>query len=101
MHIKLQPVVSDLTGETGMALMRAILAGERDPVPLAHLRHDRGQHDEDTMAKALHGHWREEHRVALAHAVALYDLDHQQISACDRQSEAHRATCAERRASEA
>lgn len=50
MHIKLQPVVSERTGETGMAIMRAILAGERDPVPLAHLRHARCQHEEDTLA---------------------------------------------------
>jgi transposase len=71
MHITRQHIVSDLTGETGMASMRAILAGERDPVPLAHLRNDRGQHDEATMAKALHGPWREEHLVAVAQAVAL------------------------------
>ena len=72
MNIKLQHVLSDLTGETGMAIIRAILAGERDPVPLAHFRNDRCQHDEDTMAKALHGHWREEHLFALAQAVALW-----------------------------
>lgn len=101
MHLKLQQGVSDVTGETGMAMSRAILAGERAPVQLAHLRTDRCQQDEATMAKALHGHWREEHRLALAHAVARYDTYHQQLSACDRQSAAPLATCAERRASEA
>jgi transposase len=101
MNLKLQHVVSDLTGETGMAIIRAILAGERDPVQLAHLRNYRCQHDEATIAKALHGHWREEHLFALAQAVALYDMYHQQISACDRQIEAHLATFAERSASEA
>jgi hypothetical protein len=61
MHRKLQHVVSDVTGETGMASMRAIRAGERDPVRLARLRHERCHHDEATIAKALHGPWREEH----------------------------------------
>jgi transposase len=55
MNITLQHVVSDVTGETGMAIMRAMRAGERDPVPWARLRHDRGQHDEAASAKALHG----------------------------------------------
>jgi transposase len=84
-----------------MAIMRAILAGERDPVQVAHLRNGRCQHDEATIAKALHGHWREEHLLALAQAAALYDMYHQQISACDRQIEAHLATFAERSAGEA
>jgi transposase len=101
MHITRQHVVSDLTGKTGMAIIRAILAGERDPAPWAHLRHDRGQHDEATIAKALHGHWREEHLLALAQAVALYDMDHQQISAWDRQIDAPLETFAECSAHEA
>jgi transposase len=71
MNIKLQHVVSDVTGETGMAIMRAMLAGERDPETLARLRNDRCHHDEETIAKALHGQWREEHLLALAQAVAL------------------------------
>jgi hypothetical protein len=95
MRIKRQHVVSDVTGETGMAIMRAMLAGERDPVQLAHLCHDRCQHDEATMAKALRGQWREEHLLALAQAVALYDRYHQKIGACERQIEAHLGTCAE------
>ena len=53
MNLKLQHVVSDLTGVTGMAIIRAILAGERDPVQFAHLRDYRCQHDEATIAKAL------------------------------------------------
>jgi transposase len=66
MNIKLQHVVSDLTGETGLAILRAILAGERDPGQLAHLRNYRCQHDEATIAKSLHRPWREEHLFALA-----------------------------------
>jgi transposase len=71
MHLKRQHVVRDVTGETGMALIRAMLAGERDPVPWARRRHDRGHHDEETLAKALHGQWRAAHLCAWAQAVAL------------------------------
>jgi transposase len=95
MNIKLQHVVSDVTGETGMAIMRAMLAGERDPEKLARLRNYRCRHDEETIAKALHGQWREEHLFALAQAVALYDMYHQKIAECDRQIEAHLGTFAE------
>jgi transposase len=64
MHLKRQHVVRDVTGETGMASMRAMLAGERDPVPWARLRNERCHHDEETIAKALHGQGREEHLCA-------------------------------------
>ena len=95
MHIKLQHVVSDLTGVTGMAIIRAILAGERDPVTLARLRDYRCQPSEETIAKALYGQWREEHLFALAQAVALYEVSHQTMLECDRQSEAPLSTFAE------
>jgi len=95
MHIKLQHVVSDLTGVTGMAIIRAILAGERDPVTLARLRDYRCQHSEETLAKALYGQWREEPLFALAQAGALYEVYHQQMLEGDRQIEAHLSTCAE------
>jgi transposase len=71
MNLKRQHVVSDVPGATGMAILRAILAGERAPVQLARLRNDRGHHDEETIAKALPGQWREEHLCALGQAVAL------------------------------
>jgi transposase len=71
MHLKRQHVVSEVTGETGMAIRRAMRAGERDPEPWARLRHDRCHHAEETIAQALHGQWRDEHRFALAPAVAL------------------------------
>jgi transposase len=94
MNRKRQHVVSAVTGETGMAMIRAILAGERDPVPWARLRNDRCHHDEETIAKALHGQWRDEHLFALAQAVALDDLDHEKIVECDRQIEASLETFA-------
>jgi transposase len=95
LNLKLQHVVSDVTGETGMAIIRAILAGERDPVQLARLRNYRCRHDAETIAKALRGQWREEHLFALAQAVALYDMYHEKIGECDRQIAAHLGTFAE------
>jgi transposase len=95
MKIKRQHGVSDVTGETGMAIIRAMLAGERDPVRLARLRHYRGHHDEETIAKALHGQWRDEHLCALAQAVALYDMDHETIAECARQIAAQLGTFAD------
>ena len=64
MHLTLTQVVRDLTGVTGMALIQAIVAGERDPVTLATLRNPHGQHDADDIAKALQGTWRAEHLFA-------------------------------------
>ena len=74
MNLKLQHVVSDITGVTGLAILRAILAGERDPEKLAQLRDYRCKPDEATIARALQGTWRDEHLFALAQAVALYDV---------------------------
>ena len=71
MHLKLTQVVSDLTGATGMAILKAIVAGERDPQHLAKLRNPPGHHDADDIAKALQGTWRAEHLFALRQAVEL------------------------------
>ena len=60
MHSKLQPVVRTITGVTGLAIVRAILAGARDPVKLAQLRDSRCKHDDATIARALQGTWRDE-----------------------------------------
>ena len=85
MNRKLTQVVSAITGVTGMAILKAILAGARDPVILATLRTPHGQHSEDEIAKALQGTWRAEHLLALQHAVALSAFAHQQLALCDRQ----------------
>jgi transposase len=97
MHIKLQHVISDITGATGLAILRAILGGERDPEKLAQLRDYRCKHDEATIARALQGNWRDEHLFALAQAVALYEVYHQKITECDRQIETYLQTFADRR----
>jgi transposase len=88
MNLKLAHVVSDITGLTGMGIIKAILSGERDPVKLAKLRDPRCKSSEATVARALEGHYREEHLFALQQAVELVDFYQRQISACDRQIEA-------------
>lgn len=83
MNLHLHHVVSDITGVTGMTILRAILAGERDPMVLAQYRDRRCRESVETIAKALHGHWREEHLFALRQAVELFDVYQQQIGHCD------------------
>ncbi len=92
MHLKLTQVVSEITGVTGMAILKAIVAGERDPQPLAKLRNPHCHHDEDAIAKALQGPWRAEHLFALRQAIELYDFYHQQMTHCDPQIKAPLAT---------
>ena len=88
MNIKLQHVVSDITGKTGMDIIRAIIAGERNPRELAKLRNYRVKASESTIAKALHGHWRDEHLFELTQALELYTTYQGKIAECDRQIEA-------------
>lgn len=96
MNLTLPHVVSASTGLTGLAIIRAILAGARHPGTLAQLRNAHCKHDEATIARALQGTWRDEPLCALAQALALYDVDHQKIAACDRHIEASLQTCADR-----
>jgi transposase len=89
MNVKLARVVSDVTGVTGLRIIRAILDGERNPRVLARLRDRRCQHDAATIARSLEGTWRPEHLFALRQAVELLDFYQQQIAACDRELEAN------------
>jgi len=83
MNVQLANVVSDLTGKTGMAIVRSIVAGERDPRQLAKLRDGRLRADEATVARSLYGNWRNEHLFALTQALAHYDFAIEQIRECD------------------
>ena len=65
MNLHLHHVISDVTGETGLAILDAILKGERDGAVLARLRNYRCKASEATIAKALRGDWREEHLFTL------------------------------------
>lgn len=88
MNLKLGNVVSDITGTTGLAVIRAIVAGERDPAKLAAMRDPRCRRDERTIAASLTGHWREDHLFELEQALALFDTYRQKIADCDGRIEA-------------
>jgi transposase len=83
MNIQLANVLSDLTGQTGLAILDAILGGERDGVKLAQLRHGRVKADAATLAKSLVGDWKEEHLFCLEQARLTYTHLQLQIAACD------------------
>jgi transposase len=89
MNLQLTQVLSDITGVTGMAIIRAILSGERDPRRLATFRQRGCKRNEETIAKALTGNYRREHLFALQQAVALYDFYTEQLRFCDAEIEQH------------
>jgi transposase len=88
MSVKLTQVLSDITGKTGMLIIRAILDGERDPAKLAQFRDRRCRRDEATIALALQGDWRAEHLFSLRQAVELYDVVERMMADCDVEIEA-------------
>ena len=88
MNVKLQHVISDITGKTGMDIIEAIVGGQRDPRKLAELRDPRTRADERTIALSLEGHWREEHIFELTQALELYRVYQAKIAQCDSEIEA-------------
>src|SRR5499427_8558838 len=83
MNIQLANVISDLSGWTGMRIVRAILAGERDPQALAALSHPGIHASRDTIAKSLEGTWRADLLFVLQQEVTTYDAYLQRIEECD------------------
>lgn len=83
MNIKLHQVISDLSGHTGLRIVRAIIAGERDRLKLAALKDRRIKSDVSIIAKALEGDYRAEHLFALKQSLELYDYYQQKIAECD------------------
>jgi transposase len=89
MNVKLHDVISSLAGVSGLAVVRAILGGERDPDRLLALCDVRIQRDKAQRVKeSLRGTWAEEHLFALRQAVASWDHYQAQIAECDHQIEA-------------
>jgi len=88
MNLQLHHVVSDITGVTGMRIIRAIVEGERDPAILASYRDVRCHASVETVRQALVGNDREEHVFALTQALELYDVYQAKVAACDGQIEA-------------
>ena len=84
MNIQLANVISDLSGWTGLRIVRAILAGERDPRALAALSHPGIHASRDTIAKSLEGTWQADLLFVLQQEVAMYDAYHQRIAECDQ-----------------
>jgi transposase len=87
MNLQLSQVLTDITGQTGLQIIRAIVAGHHDPLTLAQYRDPRCRSSQAEIAKALTGHYRPEHLFALQQALELYDFYTQQIQACDTQIE--------------
>ena len=87
MNLQIHHVVSDIVGATGMRIVRAIIAGERDPKALAAMRDVRCHATKDTIEAALVGNYQPEHLFAMKQAVALYDSYQEQIKQCDREIE--------------
>jgi len=87
MNVQLHHVINDITGTTGLAIVDAILGGERDPEKLAALRHYRIQADESTIRKSLKGNWRPEHLFTLRQSREFYRYYQKQIEQCDRELE--------------
>jgi transposase len=88
MNVQLHHVVSDITGATGMRIIRAIVAAERKPDVLADMRDIRCHSSVETICAALSGNWRDEHIFALCQSVAIYDFYQTKILECDRRIEA-------------
>src|SRR3982074_1321994 len=88
MNLQLHHVVSDITGATGMRIIRAIVAGERNPDVLATYRDVRCHSSIETIRAALVGNNRHEHVFALTQSLELYDVYQAKMLDCDRKLEA-------------
>jgi transposase len=85
MNVRVHRAVSDLDGVTGMAIMRAIVEGERDARKLAQLRDPRCRKSEEQIAEQLSGHWREDHLFSLRQGLKMYDAVQERIAAYDQE----------------
>src|SRR6266487_1118512 len=84
MNIQLANVLSDVSGMTGQAIVKAILAGERDPYQLAALRNWRVKASKEEIARSLEGNWQEEHLFVLQQEQDGYQFCLKQMAECDQ-----------------
>jgi transposase len=89
MNLKLTKVLGDITGVTGLKVIRAVVAGERDPQRLAKLRDKRCQHTAEEIATALDGRYRPEFLSELRHCLKLWDAYQEEIAALDAEIAGH------------
>jgi transposase len=87
MNIKLHTIISDIDGKTGLLIIEAILAGERNPETLADLRDGRIKASKEEIVKSLQGHYTSEHLFELRQCYQLYRTHRQMIGECDREIE--------------
>ena len=87
MNLQIHHVISEITGVTGLAIVDAILAGERDPAVLAELRDHRIHASEEIVQKSLVGNWRPEHLFTLKQSRQIYQQYQESITACDEEIE--------------
>ena len=87
MNVQLANVISDVVGETGQKILRAIVAGERDGQVLAAMKDARIRASHEEIAKSLQGNWRTEHLFSLQQALAMFDFIGTQVAECDREIE--------------
>jgi len=87
MNIQLNVVLSDITGVTGLAILRAIVAGERDPARLAELRNPGCKASVAEISKALTGNWQQAHLFILQQALEIFDYYTNKIAVCDAELE--------------
>ncbi|MBP9196970.1 MAG: IS110 family transposase [Saprospiraceae bacterium] len=83
MNIKIHTVISDILGKTGMSMVKAILAGQRDPEELAKLCDPRIKASKEEVIKSLEGIWKDEYLFMLRQAVEHYEFHKQQIKECE------------------
>lgn len=90
MNIKIQHVITDITGKSGQEIIKAIIAGQRDAVQLASYCDTRIKADKKpAIIKSLKGVWKEEHVFELEQSFSMFQIYHQKIKECDRQIELH------------
>ena len=87
MNLQIQNVISDIAGDTGMKIVRAICAGERDAKVLAEYRDPRCKSSKEIIEKSLCGHYKNEILFSLEHALSTYDHYQEQIRECDKKLE--------------
>jgi len=89
MNLQIHNVISDITGVTGLAILDAILSGERDPQKLAFLKNARIKAPTTTIVKSLEGDYHPEHIFTLKQSLQIYRHYRQMIAECDQEIETH------------
>jgi transposase len=97
MNLQLTEVLSDVMGLTGQQIIRAIVAGERDPKALARYRNSRVKASPEDIVKALTGNWRDEHLFGLGQSLDMYDNIARLLSQCDTKLQADLANLGQKK----